>query len=86
MTLREFSQIIGMQLVIHSRRYEDLPLWYASFEGATIKNTVIASSGDGETPEEALCNYAKTIQGEVLVVGAYTDHRHEFKVPQTLEA
>lgn len=60
--------------------------WSASISGAEIKKGSILSGdfGNGTTPEEAIKDYLEKIEGKLLVLGAYTDNRREYNVPENL--
>lgn len=88
MTLEDFAERHGLRMIVGERsRRSGFPAYYASFERIEIKDGSILRgvSGDGETPEEAIADYAKKIAGERLVFGAYTDARRVFEAPNELD-
>ena len=85
MNIYEFADVIDRELVI--RRYPNQDNRFtAQFEHSETKinksDCILAGSyGNGNTPEEALNNYIKEIQGKVLVFDAMSDKRQEYVVP-----
>jgi hypothetical protein len=93
MTLQELSDITKAQIEILNRptSCRDISRWYASFESSGIKcdSVLTATFGNGNTPEEALENYADSLRGKTLVIGELGcsgKNRREFIVPVTLTA
>jgi hypothetical protein len=62
----------------HNGRY------FASFEKTDVKDgsVLISSYGNGNTPEEAIKNYASQIENKLLVVNAHGPNRKEIWVPK----
>lgn len=44
-------------------------------------NTLCSMRGDGPTPDAAIRDYARRIQGALLVFGAFTPARREIQCP-----
>ena len=60
-----------------------LPRYLARFEHVEISRhgLLIGEFGNGETPAEAIQNYAHLIRGQRLVFGAYGPDRKTFTAP-----
>jgi hypothetical protein len=60
--------------------------WCASLEDCEIKDGNILSGGrgDGTSPELALIELIDVLKGKLIVFGAVTDKRAEFKVPEII--
>ena len=84
-SLREFGELHGLKLLVKQRpTLRGAPLnFYAMFEGVEVKerNVLAGKHGNGTTPEEAVAAYEKEIEGETLVIGAYTSDRREISAP-----
>lgn len=85
MSLCEFASVI-QRLVILQYQHER-GVWQAFFQDAEVKEGKFLGSafGEGNSPRAAINKYVERIRGEVLVFGAWTDKRVEFKVPSNLE-
>ena len=61
--------------------------YHAEFENAeTLDGSVLSSAyGNGNTPEEAIADYAKNLEGKLLVIGAYQAERREIQCPNEWE-
>ena len=87
MTLQEFAYQHGLVMVIHERdegRDDDLLRYYACFENSDVRgeSVLIGEYGDGDTPEIAMKDYIKHINGKVLVVsGDNCTINREIEVP-----
>jgi hypothetical protein len=66
-----------------ARALGNLPRWIASFQHVEIMEggMLRSASGNGETPEAAVADYARIIAGHRLVCNAYTSDRKEFQAP-----
>lgn len=86
MNIRELSDITQSNIVA-TRYHSQGSRWSAKLEGAEIKDKsmLVGAYGDGDSPAEAIADYADQIRGKTLVFGSYTDNRKEFCVPNTLE-
>ena len=83
-TLLEFADIIGKQIQILYRPECQRPnkRFYAQFVDGEIKNEyhspILAGDfGNGDTPNEALKEYASCISGKILVFNAFRNARRE---------
>ena len=85
MNIYEFADVIDKEIII--RRYSNQnSRFMASFEGAETKENkssciLSGTYGDGKNPNEAINNYAKKIQGRILIFNAVGDKRQEYVVP-----
>jgi len=85
MNIYEFADVIDKEIVI--RRYSNQNnRFMAKFEHSETKKNksdciLSGSYGNGNSPEEALSNYMKEIQGKVLIFNAMSDKRQEYVVP-----
>ena len=86
MTLIEFADIVDSTLRIHYYPIRKRKKFCCSFEYAEISvpPILIGESGDGDTPEEAMNDYADKIRGKRLVFNAMSDNRSTYKVPESL--
>lgn len=55
-----------------------------SFEGAEVMENgcLIGEHGNGYSIDEALHDYAKSIQCKQIAINAYSDHRKEIMLPR----
>ncbi len=89
MTIEEFADIIGTDLII--RRYSNQDNRYmAQFEDAETKENendpyLTGGYGNGNSAGFAIRDYVEKIRGKLLVINAY-GKRREFRVPKTLAA
>jgi hypothetical protein len=85
MKLQEYCDVLGVQLNL-TYYPNQKGRWTAQMEHSEVKTGNFLSSqyGEGKTPEEAMKDYARNIRGQHLVIGAYSDDRKEFIVPETL--
>ena len=88
MTIEEFADSHGLEMVVRERKRpeNDPSRYYASFDGAEVKEGAFLASafGDGPTPEKAIADYAKRISLTRLVLNAYKSSRQEFDVPRLI--
>lgn len=86
MTIREFAQLHGLEMVVTERRGElkSPSRFYAQFKNAEVKGNGTLSSeyGNGNTPEAAILDYIPHIELKTLAIGAYTDSRRDIQVPR----
>jgi hypothetical protein len=88
MNIYDFADIIDKDIII--RRYSNQDNGFmAEFENAETKNNksscvLEGSYGNGESPEEAIIDYSKKIQGRVLVFDSMGKDRQEYVVPNCL--
>jgi hypothetical protein len=79
MTLEEFADKYDLTLVIKRRRRseERFGAYYASFDRVEIKRGSILEGtfGNGPTPRDAVCDYARLISDERLVYNAYDNEK-----------
>lgn len=86
MTLQGFAEQHNLVMEINERdpnEHPNLPRYYASFEHCEVKGdgVLIGEFGNGETPEEAMENYAKRISNKRLVLLIPGKDRFELKAP-----
>lgn len=88
-TLEEFADRHGLTMVVSER---PLPLvesmglrrYYARFEPmveVSDRGMLACIHGNGNSPEEAIADFAHRLRGEKLVIGAYTAARREVQAP-----
>jgi len=77
-SLQEFAKVNDLVLEVNEREPEflagrKLPRYYVEFQRCEIKDDYILTSatGNGDTIEEALADYAKQISRKQLVFNAY---------------
>jgi len=91
MTISEFADMHDLNMVVRERHTghgdNSLPRFYASFEHSEVSDRcmLIGKYGDGDTPEEAIKDYAKEISEKKLVLNAYRKNRVEIQVPCLLD-
>ena len=83
LSIEEFAELHDLTMVVNEREWVspiDSRRFYAHFEGIEIKDgsVLISEFGNGVTPELAIQNYAKEINGKLLVFHAMGDDRKEF--------
>jgi hypothetical protein len=84
----DFCDRHGIELVVKERARDrgKLKRWYASTPPGLSLETqnggiLTGTYGDGDTPEEAVDDFARNIRGKRLVKNAYKDDRREFCAP-----
>lgn len=85
MKIEEFASLMGLEIKVRERSRESrLPPYYASFERAEVMSNgcLVSMTGDGESPEAAIADYAAKISGERLAIDACTPRRREIVCPQ----
>lgn len=86
MTIEEFAEKhnLTMQITERNAKENDPARYYARFKRSDIKGdgVLIGSYGDGATPEDAIRDYARTINLKTLVIDGNTDTHREIKVPR----
>ena len=87
-SLEDYCITIKKPLIIMQRLQPAVSpfTWYARIKGAEIKQGVVLVShtGNGDSPQEALREYARYISGKTLVFNAMSEDRQEFDVPELL--
>lgn len=84
MTIEAFADRHDLTMDVQERRgISGHQRFWAAFHRVEIgENGVLTGAyGNGATPEEAIAQYAKRIQGEHLVQNAYSPDRTEFDAP-----
>jgi len=90
-TLEKFADEHGLILQMYERSkigyYEKLPRWYCSFAGVEIlgDGVLIGASGNGETEQEAMIDYASQLTMQTIVINSYRKDRIEIKVPRLIK-
>jgi hypothetical protein len=84
-TIQAFADGHGLEMHVHQRALVPFPkgTYYANFPDAEIKDgyVLVGEHGNGDTPEEAIADYARKISGKLLVLHAGADNRSEIQVP-----
>lgn len=72
MSINKFAEQNGFVMEIVERDNPKLSRFYAHFKNVESKDGCILSGefGNGDTPEEAIVNYANSISGKLLVLHA----------------
>lgn len=89
MKITEYSDVLNINIKL-TYYHNQSNRWCATFERAETKinatsGILTSEHGNGKTPKEAIENYINSIKGKLLVIGAYTENRREYKVPDNLE-
>lgn len=90
--LQDFAERIGLVMVVRERDLRALSSlapsdrYCARFEDCVVKEgrLLAGTCGNGATPEEAMIDYMRHIEGCLLVCGAYRHDRREIRVPGKL--
>lgn len=89
-TLEQFAARHDLTLEVKERRTAlDSPMrFFASFKGTEVKGDRVLTGvyGDGNTPDAAAADYAKSISLTRIVVDAMTKNRREIDVPRLTHA
>lgn len=86
MTFKMFMKHYDLTLQVRERpKSYNLPIFYASFKGVEIKDGPMLCSdfGNGDTPEQAIEEYSKVLNGKLLVQDAMGSARREFWAPNS---
>ena len=91
-TIEEFAEQHDLTMVVKERsgiyfKSEDpTTRFYAYLDHTEEKNGAFfcSNSGNGQTPEDAIANYAKTLSFKTLVVNAMCEDRREITVPRII--
>lgn len=83
-TLEDFCDRYKLVLEVHERSSPRLPRFYATIRGAEFKegeHFLSSLFGDGDSPFNAIVDYAKEISKKVMVLDAMISSRREIQVP-----
>lgn len=87
-TIEKFADEYGLVMEVYERpqrsiQERGLKRFYAHFKSAEIKDgsCLAGVSGDGNTPETAIEEYARKIEERLLVIDAMQPSRREIEVP-----
>lgn len=85
MTLSELSEMMDVNLEVKYLPKRENRKWICRFDNTEVKGdgVLIGKYGDGDSPDEAINDYATSIAGKTIVLNAY-GNRKEFKVPASL--
>ena len=85
-TIEEFADHYRLTMEVRERSLSlhYLGRYMASFEDAEVKDgsVLISTFGNGDTPEEAISDYARQIEGKLMVIDAFKPNRNEIWVPE----
>lgn len=85
-TIEEFADKHDLTMEVHQRNVNTLASdrLYAHFKRCEIKVGCCfrSSYGDGNTPAQAIANYAKEISRRLLVIDAMSTGRKEIQCPE----
>lgn len=89
LTFAEFADKHGLEMQVAERTIDDyikrhkIARWCAHFKHAEVKGPGILSSvsGNGDTPEQAIADYARQLPGQLLVIDAFRPTRREIQCP-----
>lgn len=83
-TIEQFAEAYDLTMVVRERNLPvgDFNRYYASFEGAEVKDGAVLASeyGNGVSEDHAISSYARNISLKTLVFNAYGPNRREIKV------
>lgn len=87
--ITELAGIFGTNIVVMFVPGRN-PKWYAHFEDSDTKDGpsdhfLCGTTGDGNTANEAINDYAKRIAGRVVVLHAGSENRKEFNCPKEVD-
>jgi hypothetical protein len=87
-TIENFAEKYSLRMQIYERSNKSLPKYFAYFYGAEISDGKFLHgvSGDGNTPQEAIANYASNISEKILTFDAHTEKRREICVPRIISS
>ena len=90
MTINEFADRHDLTMVVVERpiRHRDgLKDLYCHFKSAEVKDGGLlrGASGNGNSEDEAISDYARQISEQLLVIDAMTQERREIFVPVLVE-
>jgi len=91
MPIEDFADMHGLVMEINERRNaaaNRLHRYYANFQHTEVKDGgfLCSAFGNGNTPDEAVADYAREISEKRLVLNAYTPDRKEIDAPILTEA
>jgi hypothetical protein len=79
-SLQQLADLYALDLHVYERSGEgNLPRFYASFESVETKEpgVLVSTYGNGDTPEQAVADYAHQLSGRVLVIRSHQPSRRE---------
>jgi len=83
-TLEEFADRHGLVMEVRERVgcSRDFPRFYASFHRAEVKEggLLVSFAGNGDSEEEAIREYARRLDGKLLVLDATSPARRDIVV------
>ena len=86
MGISEFAETHGLTMVVTERppHIENVEKFYANFKNAdvAVAGGRVSCFGNGDTPEEAIRNYAARISCKTLVINARKDVEKRIEVPK----
>lgn len=73
LTLEQLGSLHKLTMTISERSDPDLPRWYCSFDRVeTLKGGILTGTfGNGNTPAEAMVDYAYELSGKNIVYDSY---------------
>lgn len=84
-SIESFADEHGLTMEVHEREASDLPRYYAKFSHVETKsgNTLTGVTGNGESEDAAIAEYARLISGKRIVVHAMDSNaRREIDAPE----
>ncbi len=91
-TIEDFAIASNLTMEMNERPsvgfYKNLDRWYCQFKSAVLLsedgNFLHDVTGNGNTQEIAIADYARRISEGTLVIDAWRDSRKEIKVPRLI--
>jgi hypothetical protein len=88
-TLESFADKYDLTLLVVERaqfRSFGIARFYTHFKNTEIMDNgfLVSTTGEGDTPEEAIQDYARKIAGKRIAWKAYQRQRQEIQVPEKL--
>ena len=86
MKFGEYLDVLGLELTLTRYASQD-GRWCARIERAEVmeRSMLVGARGNAKTPSGAINDYLKKIKGNKICIGAYTDNRREYLVPNSIE-
>jgi len=86
MKFGEYLDVLGLKLTLTRYAGQD-GRWCARIDRAEVmeRGMLVGAHGDATTPNAAITDYLRQIRGNKICIGAYTENRREYLVPNSIE-
>jgi hypothetical protein len=86
MKFGEYLDVLGLKLTL-TRYAGQGGRWCARIDRAEVmeRSMLIGAHGNAKTPNGAVNDYLLQIRGKKICIGAYSDNRAEYVVPNSIE-